>query len=320
MRKSLLIGMPALLCASSCVPSDPPRTAAAVPATPHATGRPVVDNRMLLQRLALAVPDDLAGGPILSPLPKLPAEAAPPFNAGTLATDDAERATECLTAAIYHEARSEPLDGQRAVAQVVLNRVRDRAFPATVCGVVYQGSNRRTGCQFSFTCDGSMLRPHDVAAWARARVVAQMALSGSVYAPVGAATSYHANYVLPWWAPSLSRVAAVGSHIFYRWRSGLERALTFRQVYAGHEPDAGPALLPIGEDAATPEVAIHVGADAAEGVTIHREPAMIQHGNAVRVLTAGGVRIHRGADPHAGIGPDEDVGDLADPDSVLRTS
>src|SRR3546814_14176438 len=75
--------------------------------------------------------------------------------------------------------------GQQAVAQVVLNRVRNPAFPNSVCGTVYEGSSRSTGCQFTFTCDGSLTARREPAAWERARQVAQMALAGFVYAPVG---------------------------------------------------------------------------------------------------------------------------------------
>ena len=168
--------------------------------------------RTLLRQLALDVPDADLPDTISGNTP-IEMAAAPAFTGIARTATDAARAAECLTAAIYYEARSEPIDGQRAVAQVVLNRVRDRAFPKSICGVVYQGSERSTGCQFSFTCDGSMLQPRDPAAWGRAAAVAQAALAGLVYAPVGAATFYHANYVLPWWASSLSRIGAIGSHI-----------------------------------------------------------------------------------------------------------
>jgi spore germination cell wall hydrolase CwlJ-like protein len=149
------------------------------------------------------------------------------------------RSLDCMTAAIYYEAATEPLDGQRAVAQVILNRVRHPAFPHTVCGVVFQGSERTTGCQFSFTCDGSLARVPSVTGWARARQVASGALAGLVYSPVGWATHYHANYVVPYWASSLVKTATVGAHIFYRWNNGwgLPRAFTAR--YAGGEPIEG---------------------------------------------------------------------------------
>jgi spore germination cell wall hydrolase CwlJ-like protein len=127
-----------------------------------------------------------------------------------------DRALQCLTEAIYYEARSESADGQRAVAQVVLNRVRHPSYPNSVCGVVYQGSNRRTGCQFTFTCDGS-IRPYvEPAAWARAQGIAAAALRGSVYRPVGLALNYHTTAIRPYWAPSLVKQAVIGAHIFYR--------------------------------------------------------------------------------------------------------
>ncbi|MGZ8347599.1 MAG: cell wall hydrolase [Allosphingosinicella sp.] len=149
---------------------------------------------------------------------------------------DRQRSLECLTAAIYYEAATEPLDGQRGVAQVVLNRVRHPAYPSTVCGVVFEGALRSTGCQFSFTCDGSLRRAPMDSLWQRARGVAEAALDGHVYAPVGWATHYHANYVVPYWASSLVKSANIGAHIFYRWRGGWGRAPAFVSRYAGIEP------------------------------------------------------------------------------------
>ena len=205
----LLISLPALVMATSCVPADRPAAIARV--------QPERNSRALLQRMALHVPDDISAK-IATAAPDAPFAAATPFVAPPFLTsnsvDDASRAAECLTAAVYYEARSQSEDGQRAVAQVVLNRVRDRAFPNSVCGVVYQGAERRSGCQFSFTCDGSMTRAREPGAWDRARAVAAAALSGSVYAPVGAATSFHTTSILPWWASSLARITTVGAHVF----------------------------------------------------------------------------------------------------------
>ena len=130
---------------------------------------------------------------------------------------DRGRSLECLTQAIYYEARSESEEGQRAVAQVVLNRARHPSYPNTVCGVVFQGSERRTGCQFTFTCDGSIHRGvTDAGSWERAERIASAALSGSVYRPVGLALNYHTTAIRPYWAPSLVRQAVIGAHIFYR--------------------------------------------------------------------------------------------------------
>ncbi|MGW8136697.1 cell wall hydrolase [Sphingomonas zeae] len=268
--------------------------------------------RTLLRQLALDVPDADLPDTISGTTP-IEMAAAPAFNGIAQTATDAARAAECLTAAIYYEARSEPIDGQRAVAQVVLNRVRDRAFPKSICGVVYQGSERSTGCQFSFTCDGSMLQPRDPAAWGRAAAVAQAALAGLVYAPVGAATFYHANYVLPWWASSLSRIGAIGSHIFYRWRGALERDLSFRQRYAGVEPN-----IPVPAAVLNPATAPVV--EAMYGVTIHRgEQRAEAMGTApdtkpMPVSTAG-VRIHRNGFAH-GVGEAPSgviVGEESDP-------
>jgi spore germination cell wall hydrolase CwlJ-like protein len=122
---------------------------------------------------------------------------------------------DCLSLAIYYEARSESDLGQEAVAQVVLNRVKDPAYPNDVCGVVFQGSERRTGCQFSFTCDGSMARLPEGRAWAKAKEIAAAAIEGRASAPVSDATHYHTTAILPYWASSLIRLKTIGAHIFY---------------------------------------------------------------------------------------------------------
>jgi spore germination cell wall hydrolase CwlJ-like protein len=153
---------------------------------------------------------------------------------------DRSRAVQCLTAAIYYEAESEPDAGQRAVAQVVLNRVAHPAYPKTVCGVVYQGSEKSTGCQFSFSCDGALARVPNRLFWERAAVVARDALSGYVYSPVGLATHYHTVAVHPYWAPSLNFLGTIGAHRFYSFRGPAGRAATFNFAYAGGEPLAAP--------------------------------------------------------------------------------
>lgn len=144
-------------------------------------------------------------------------------------------AVDCLTAAIYYEAASESLTGQRAVAQVVLNRVRHPAYPNSVCGVVFQGSQRSTGCQFTFTCDGSLRRRPSAGGWLRARSVAAAALSGHVEASVGYATHYHTLFVVPYWSSSLTKLRTVGSHIFYRWSGGSGMPGAFVSRYANVE-------------------------------------------------------------------------------------
>ena len=171
------------------------------------------------------------------PLAAGPNPAAQPFVFKGSATVR-KQALDCLASAVYYEAGSQDDDGERAVAQVVLNRVRHPAFPQSVCGVVYEGSTRPTGCQFTFTCDGSLYRQPDADGWKRAYRVAEAALSGAVYAPVGYATHYHANYVVPYWASTLAKNAIVGAHIFYHWAGGWGQPAAFIKAYSGHEADA----------------------------------------------------------------------------------
>ena len=168
-------------------------------------------------------------------------------------------ATDCLTSAIYYEAGYEMTQGKRAVAQVILNRVRHPAYPKTICGVVYQGSERKTGCQFTFTCDGSLARRPARDRWEQARLIAIGAITGAVEPSVGMATHYHANYVMPYWAPSLDKVSQIGTHIFYRWKGSWGRRRAFSQVVQldsdGTNSAAGFAFLPIEEDILTAEPA-----------------------------------------------------------------
>jgi spore germination cell wall hydrolase CwlJ-like protein len=146
-----------------------------------------------------------------------PGPAAAPFHMqGAL---DASRDLDCLTEAVYWEARGEGPAGMAAVAQVVLNRVRHPAFPKTVCGVVYQGASAGSGCQFSFACQPRH-SPSEDALWIRARDIASRALSGHVMSQVGTATHFHAVSVAPDWMGSLQKVAQIGSHIFYRFGHG----------------------------------------------------------------------------------------------------
>jgi len=150
-----------------------------------------------------------------------------------------EQAAECLATAALYEA-GDDLRGQRAVIQVVLNRVRAPGFPKTICGVVYQGSERASGCQFTFSCDGAMARAPSPIYWARARRVAERALAGYVYRPVGTATHYHTTEVSPYWAPSLDYIGTIGAHRFYRWQGAAGRSIAFNARYLGGEPFPGP--------------------------------------------------------------------------------
>jgi spore germination cell wall hydrolase CwlJ-like protein len=123
----------------------------------------------------------------------------------------------CLARAVYFEARSESALGQMAVAKVILNRVKSPNYPKTICGVVYQGTQRRNSCQFSFACDGQADDVRQPAAWAQAKSVAQRAIKGDTNLGSGmnTATSYHADYVTPRWAKTLRKVSKIGRHIFY---------------------------------------------------------------------------------------------------------
>jgi hypothetical protein len=170
-----------------------------------------------------------------NPVSVLPNPAAKPFSLKTEGVMDEARAVDCMTAVIYYEAAYESTEGQRAVAQVVLNRMRHPAFPKTVCGVVFQGSERTTGCQFTFTCDGALARTPNPEIWERTRKIAVAALNGYVMKQVGNATHYHAAYVAPYWSPSLVKVGSVGAHIFYRWTGGAGLPPAFGGRYAGGE-------------------------------------------------------------------------------------
>ena len=190
-----------------------------------------VDDKAQLLAEGLAAQENNAA----IPLSALPVEAVRGFRFGTVSPDTYGAALTCLTQTVYYEAANEPMQGRRAVAQVVLNRMRHPAYPKSVCGVVYQGSERRTGCQFSFTCDGSLLRQPATSRWREAQDVARAALAGTVESSVGTATHYHADYVLPKWAFSLGKIEQLGRHIFYRFTGGWGRSAAFTGRYSGVE-------------------------------------------------------------------------------------
>ena len=152
-------------------------------------------------------------------------DAGKPNYAALIDPKDSARQMRCLAEAIYFESRSEPEDGQAAVAHVVLNRVRSGIYPTTVCGVVYQDRNRPFACQFTFACEGKSLRIEEPGPWAVATRIAQDVVSGANYNPkVGEAVNYHANYVSPFWVGYLKRVDRIGAHIFYAMRDGVNWA------------------------------------------------------------------------------------------------
>ena len=217
--------------------------------------------------------------------------AAIPFEQGLLGkaavyrfagdADDRDRALDCLAAAALYEAGGDA-EGQRAVIQVALNRARHPAYPGSICAVVFQGAERASGCQFTFTCDGSLRRRYSEAAWASARSRAKSALDGYVHRPVGLATHYHTDWVHPPWSAQLAKVARVGDHLFLRWRGGWGSAAAFRRYGSAAEggiPQLGfrpahqamlaldpqmasrsvqPDAVPGGVPGATPAIALRV--------------------------------------------------------------
>jgi len=203
---------------------------------------------------------------------------APPFQA-TMAPADRQRAVDCLAAASYYEAGTGASD-QRAVVQVVLNRLRHPAFPHTVCGVIFQGSERSTGCQFTFTCDGALARRQpSPLAWRQAQQVAEEALQGHAEAAVGQATHYHTDWVFPAWSGQMDKIAAVKTHLFFRWRGGWGASAAFSARYAGGEPRipglahlsfahrGEPPVTPPGSDA-QPAPPMLASAPVTQGATI----------------------------------------------------
>jgi hypothetical protein len=217
----------------------------------------------------------------LRPFAALPIRPMRPFvlNAGA---DDSARALHCMTQAIYFEAAREPIRGQQAVAQVVLNRVRHPAYPHSVCGVVYQGSARPTGCQFTFTCDGALRWAPQPALWKQAQEVARKALAGFVDKDVGSATHYHAAYVVPYWAPTLVKMTQVGQHIFYRWTGPWGEPPAFSNHYEGRESELSPQLLASLDPRTQGDLAAH-----AQGPTERK----------ITLAVAGEVRTYTVADP-----------------------
>ena len=164
--------------------------------------------------------------------------AARPFRFASADALQSARDLDCLTDAVYYEARGETAAGQAAVAQVVLNRVRHPGFPKSVCGVVFQGVADGDGCQFSFACDGSMHRPRESEAWRRAEQIAARALTGFVMPSVGNATHFHAIGVDPGWGPRLLKVAQVGLHVFYRFGGYSGSPAAFTATPERSAPDA----------------------------------------------------------------------------------
>jgi spore germination cell wall hydrolase CwlJ-like protein len=162
--------------------------------------------------------------PLPTPAPGVP----PPSPAQRLHLEgkDYAKAERCLANAIYFEARSEPIKGQQAVAQVVVNRAFSGFYPNDICGVVYQNAHRHLSCQFTFACDGKRKAITERGHWARANRIAKQTLDGQIYVPeVAKSTHYHAVYVHPNWVREMKKMVRFGVHNFYRpyaWGNGAE--------------------------------------------------------------------------------------------------
>jgi hypothetical protein len=199
---------------------------------PHGGATPAVSRAVALSSttpaLAESVPLEIAVAPVsrgtglagLSIFPRGDAETRPRY-ADLIAPNAIESEQRCLAEVVYFEARSEPPDGQAAVAQVVLNRVRSGLYPSSVCGVVYQNRHRHLACQFTFACEGKALRITDTESWDNARRIARDVTQGRTYlADIGGATHYHADYVRPSWARRLKKMDVIGRHVFYQLKPG----------------------------------------------------------------------------------------------------
>jgi spore germination cell wall hydrolase CwlJ-like protein len=233
----LAVAIPALLVATTprVVVHKPAKVVLATRVVPR-TELPAVE-AVELQKVAPTDAREINASIPFSTAPNPAARAFVINGAG----DSQLRAIDCLAAAVYYEAGDDPV-GQRAVAQVIINRMRHPAFPKTICGVVFQGQERSTGCQFTFTCDGAMTRyAPGAAAWQRARDVARMALNGSVDRVVGHATHYHTDWVVPYWSARLDKITEVkgtaGTHLFFRWTGWWGTPPAFRGGYTGLEPN-----------------------------------------------------------------------------------
>lgn len=161
---------------------------------------------------------DYTPSPLLS-RPPAPLPETEEISRGTLDSMPRENGNaqwRCLTEAIYFEARGEPIEGQAAVAEVILNRVDSPRYPDTVCKVVNQGTGRLHACQFSYTCDGIPERVTEPRAWDAAGKIAHLLMDGAPRTLTADATHYHADYVDPYWAQVYPRTTQVGTHIFYR--------------------------------------------------------------------------------------------------------
>jgi hypothetical protein len=194
--------------------------------------------------------------------------SAPTEQAAAAETQIDARQHNCLSQAIYYEARGETQQGQVGVAEVIMNRVRSRAYPNSICGVVYQGSHRATGCQFTFTCDGSLGHRPRGRAWDRAQRVATAVMLGYTRPLTNNATHYHTTAVNPVWNSGLVPTTQIGVHQFYRFPRGPERAVyqeaLSRRMGNRHRRSGGHDALIPEADVAAAAVALDAAAAADE--------------------------------------------------------
>ena len=269
-------------------PAPPSAVKATLPKPPlPPTRKPTVEPLVLVEMTPERARVLNAAVPIV---PRAIAAARPFAFAGS--AEDRARARVCLAQAAWYEAGQDRL-GQQAVVQVVLNRVRHPAYPKTICGVVFQGSERRTGCQFTFTCDGSLARVPSATAWKAALAVADAGLARFVLAAVGTATHYHTDWVVPYWSASLDKVAQIDTHLFFRWRGWWGEPGAFKGRYAGGEqapPIPGEVPVPAASQLAArgtlvPSDAI-ITLDRRAAVTVAGVNAAKLGGNIVRLADA----------------------------------
>jgi spore germination cell wall hydrolase CwlJ-like protein len=207
------------------------------PNRPHETPRTTIERPPSVQPVELLeiTPDKARAINAAIPFSKAPLARARPMSFEP-SDPGYDRARDCLASAAWYEAGDDP-EGERSVIQVVLNRFTHPAFPKTICEVVFQGQERTTGCQFTFTCDGALVRrsPSDQA-WRRAQAIADEALRGRVDPAVGLATHYHTDWVVPNWSSSLDKIARVGTHLFFRFRGFWGQRAAMRRPSAVPEP------------------------------------------------------------------------------------
>lgn len=245
--------------ASTATAIIPPTAAASLIAA--TSGQELVHNR--------AVGDQAKLINAAMPFSSTPIMASRPFDLSGSDPLDRRRALLCMTQAVYYEAGFESLQGRRAVAQVILNRMRHPAFPKSICGVVYQGA-RDPVCQFSFVCDGSLYRPPALGAWKEAERIAAAAIDGFVEKSVGGATHYHADYVAPYWAPRLAKLTQIGAHIFYRWPGAWGSTAAFTGRYIGEPADPLALRPPIRQAVLTDGTLVPIEDPALAGPPIPR--------------------------------------------------